>query len=287
MVKRTILWLSALVLLASCNKLDLTGLVAPASAEADLRVRESLKMSHLGGPSALTVGSDDYNVYVCSDVHTGKEHLRLSEFMRRQRSDSTVAMGLCLGDISNEPGALMTAHDIIAFNPSRDAYNTPVYSIVGNHDLFFGQWEDFKKCFGSSTYTFSVVTPNHRDLYIMLDSGGGCHGKTQMEWLRNVLKDRWRYRHCIVCSHVNVFRTDMSQFMSGNLPLEETYELMDLLASHNVELYLQGHDHHRKETLYGGVRYITLDCMKDDGGYGSYMTISVGSDLGWQFHDNI
>ena len=120
MVKRSILWLSALLLLTACNKLDLTGLVAPASAEADQRVRESLKMSHMGGPSLLTVGSDEYSVYVCSDIHTGKEHLRLSEFMRRQRSDSTVAMGLCLGDISNEPGALMTAHDIIAFNPSRD-----------------------------------------------------------------------------------------------------------------------------------------------------------------------
>ncbi|MBR4773066.1 MAG: hypothetical protein IK010_01390, partial [Bacteroidales bacterium] len=81
--------------------------------------------------------------------------------------------------------------------------------------------------------------------------------------------------------------TDMSQFMSGNLPLEETYELMDLLAANNVELYLQGHDHHRKETLYGGVRYITLDCLKDDGGYGSSMTISVGSALGWQFHNDI
>ena len=287
MVKRLLVFASAFLLLTSCDKLDLTGLIAPASAEADLRVQESLKMHPKTGPQNINAAVDNYRIYICSDVHTGDISHRFSEFLSRQRGDADALFGMQLGDLSNQKGALYTAADIIRFDSSRDLYNTPVYSIVGNHDLFFGQWADFKSCFGASTYCFTVTTPNYRDLYIMLDSGGGCHGKTQMDWLRNVLKNRGQYRHCIVASHVNVFRTDMSQFMSGNLPLEETYELMDLLASNHVEAYLQGHDHHRKETLYGGVHYITLDCLKDEADYVSYLTCDVGDGLAWQFHDNL
>lgn len=287
MVKRLFFLMTASLLLTGCNKLDLTGLLFPTSGETDQRVQQSLKMKHKGVPQNITLSTDNYRIYVCSDIHTTDHQDRFSEFMRRYRADSTCALALNLGDISNQKGAMMTAADIAAFNPQRDLYDTPIYSIAGNHDLFFGQWTDYKNCFGSSTYTFTVTTPHYRDLYVMLDSGGGCHGKTQMEWLHNTLKNRDQYRHCIICSHVNVFRNDMSQFMSGNLPLEETYELMDLLATRHVDAYLQGHDHHRSETYYGGVRYITLDCLKDDVEYVSYLVGEVGDGVAWQFHDNI
>lgn len=287
MVKRLTLSLAVLTLLAGCTKLDLTGLVAPASAETDQRVKESLDINRSTGVRNITSATDSYRIYVSSDIHTEEYPQRFNELIRRQRSDSTALMGLLLGDISNQAGALVTAAQVINHDPLRDTYNTPVFSIVGNHDLFFNQWEDFKQYYGSSTYYFTVTTPNHKDLYIMLDSGGGCHGKTQMKWLRDLLKNRNKYRHCIVCSHVNVFRTDQSQIVSGNLPLEETYELIDLMATNHVELYLQGHDHHRKETLYGGVHYITLDYLKDAEDYASYMVIDVADGLAWEFMDNI
>lgn len=287
MVKKVILALSALTLLASCNKLDLTGLVAPASDEADQRVKESLDINGNTGIRDFPCTTDNYRIYVSADIHTEEYPHRFSELVRRQRTDSTALLGLLLGDISNQPGAMAAAAQALDFDPLHDTYNTPVLPIVGNHDLFFNQWEDFKQYFGSSTYYFTVTTPQYKDLYIMLDSGGGCHGKTQMKWLRDVLKNRNKYRHCIVCSHVNVFRTDQSQIISGNLPLEETYELIDLLASNHVDLYLQGHDHHRKETLYGGVHYITLDYLKDGADYASYMVLDVADGLAWDFHDNI
>ena len=287
MVKHTIPLILAALLVTGCHKVDLTGLVAPASAEVNQRARESLDINAERGAIDIVSPTDDYRVYVCSDIHVENDHHRFSEFLRRQRSDSEARLGLLLGDISSQPGAMETAAGIMAYQPSRDVYNTPVMTIVGNHDLFFNQWEDYKRFFGSSTYAFTVTTPNYRDLYVMLDSGGGCHGKTQMEWLREVLQTRGQYRHCVVCSHVNVFRTDMSQFISGNLPLEETYELLDILANSNVELYLQGHDHHRKETLYGGVRYITLDSLKDSVSYVSYVRLDVADGLAWTFEDNI
>lgn len=287
MVKKTLLGLAAVVLLTACTKLDLTGLVMPASTEADQRVKQSLGMGLKNSPANIVATTDNYRLYVCSDVHTEEFPRRYNEFLRRQRADSTALFALQLGDLSNRQGALYNAAKTMRYDSIRDRHDTPVYSIVGNHDLFFNQWDDFKQLFGASTYVFTVTTPHYRDLYIMLDSGGGCHGRTQMNWLRGILANRDSYRHCIVGSHVNIFRTDMSQFVSGNLPLEETYELMDLLASHHVDLYLQGHDHHRCETLYGGVHYITLDCLKDGADYASYMVIDAGDGLAWNFHDDI
>ena len=171
----------------------------------------------------------------------------------------------------------------VADSTSATAGCAPVMAIVGNHDLFFGQWEDYKRYFGSSTYCFTVATPNYRDLYVMLDSGGGCHGRRQIEWLREVLKHRGQYRYCVVCSHVNLFRTDLSQFISGNLPLEETYDLMRLLSDSHVDLYMQGHDHHREELAYEGVHYVSLDCLKDNADNASWLMLQAGNRLTWDY----
>ncbi len=281
MVKKMMISLWAVVLLTGCEKLDLTGLVAPASAEADQRVHESLDINAREGVRNFNVSADTYRFYACADVHTEVYPYRYAEVLRRQEADSAALFGLLLGDISNRKGAIHSIADVVA------GFSKPVMALVGNHDLFFDQWGDFKNRFGSSTYYFTVTTPHYRDLYIMLDSGGGCHGQTQMKWLRDVLKDREKYRHCVVCSHVNIFRTDLSQFVSGNLPLEETYELMDLLSANHVDLYLQGHDHHRKETVYGGVRYMILDCLKDAASYVSYFVFDVSDGFGLTVHDDL
>ena len=198
------------------------------------------------------------------------------------RNDENVVVGLLLGDLINQKGSMRIVAEMI------DGMQTcgelmPMMTVVGNHDLFFGQWEDYKRYFGSSTYSFVVYTPNYKDLYIMLDSGGGCHGKKQMDWLRQLLKHRNEYRHCVVCSHVNIFRTDLSQFVSGNLPLEETYQLLNLLTESKVELYLQGHDHFREEVVYNGVRYVVLDCLKDGMENASWMSLHIGEGLTFDF----
>ncbi|MCR4658714.1 MAG: metallophosphoesterase [Bacteroidales bacterium] len=258
----------------------------PASKNVELRVNESLKINDTAGVTDIAVGSDDYCFYACGDIHNEYQPKRFIEYMRRLRNDSTAAFGLLLGDIANRKGAIVTAREASMFDSATHLYNTPLLALAGNHDLFFGQWDDFKNCFGSSTYYFTVTTPNFKDLYIMLDSGGGCHGSTQLEWLEKVLANRKQYRHCVVCTHVNLFRTDLSQTISGNLPIEETYRLINLMTIYDVDLVLQGHDHHRKLVRYGDVAYQVLDCLKDSAPYVSYMTASVESDIQYIFNDD-
>lgn len=290
MVKRlfafAVLVSASILLLPSCQKIDLKGLFFPASCSVEKRIAESLDINRKKGDIILSLQSDSYRFYVSGDVHTTDYPHRFDNLMRIQRNDSAAAFGIMVGDLVTTRGAMPILAEVEKYNPSTDKFNTPTFFIVGNHDLFFNQWEDFKRLFGSSTYCFTVVTPHYKDLYIMLDSGGGCHGKSQMQWLRDQLLDRDKYRHCVVCTHVNLFRTDLSQVVSGGLPLEEVYEMVDIMTDSHVNLVLQGHDHHRKETkLSSGVTYLTLDCLKDESKNASYLIVDASSRLEYQFID--
>jgi predicted phosphodiesterase len=275
----------AIVALASCGKTDISGMFWNAGASVEERVEQSLEYNRQHGDISLTLPSDNYRFYVCGDIYTEDYPHRFERMMRTQRNDSTVAFGLMLGDLVTTTGTMPVVADVAKYNPATDRYDTPEFFIVGNHDLFFNQWEDFRRLFGSSTYSFVVSTPRFRDLFVMLDSGGGTHGKMQMQWLRDRLSDRSSYRHCVVCTHVNLFRTDLSQVASGGLPREEVYELVDIMNRYNVDIILQGHDHNRNITMLDGVTYLTLDCLKDKSDSASYVVVDASERLNWHFVD--
>ena len=287
MVNRKIVTVLALCLLASCGKdagFDLKGLVVPPSGDVEVRVGESLKLNGQRGPQKVAA-EVRYRLYVCADVHYDGGSDNWREWLVALHQDTTAAAGLLLGDIAWRRGELASVWGELQNEAERVGQAAPVYAVVGNHDLFFEGWKEFKSLWGSSTYSVTIETPEGEDLVVMLDSGGGCHGKRQLEWLREVLKTREKYRHVIVCTHVNLFRTDLTQFVSGNLPREETYALMDLLSRARVDLLLQGHDHCRGESLYKGVRCVTLDCLKDGADNASYMVIEVGENVEYEFMD--
>ena len=132
-----------------------------------------------------------------------------------------------------------------------------------------------------------MIFPGGKDLFISLDTATGTLGNKQTRWLKSFLSEnRQEYRHCIILTHVNIFYTDNSQTTSGNLPIEETYALIDLLGRHNVSLVLQGHDHYREDLTYNNVRYVVLGAIKDGTDRPEYLKISVAQDdicLDWQY----
>ena len=90
----------------------------------------------------------------------------------------------------------------------------------------------------------------------------------------------------IILTHTNFFYTDNSQVTSGNIPLEETFVLIDLFEKHNVTLVLQGHEHYRKDLTYGKVRYTVLGAIEDNSKAPEYVKVNVGPEgleLDWQY----
>lgn len=274
----------ALILLlvssVSCGKLDLVNMFLPLSTDVNKRVEQSLEWNKGAGVTTLSVPEDTYRFYACSDIHLEETRpANFSSMIEKEKADEKAAFYLVLGDLLFGKDHMEWVSEIM------DAPgNDPGFIIAGNHDIFYGGWEQWKNLFHSSTYYFFVQTPSAKDIYIMLDSANGTLGEKQLDWLRDVLENqRPGCRQCFVCVHTNFFRTDASQLPSTNFTLEETYTLTSLFSKSSVDFVLGGHDHFRDVSTYDGVTYITLDQIKDGTDNASYMVFDTGQNIDYQF----
>ena len=275
---------AATILMASCEKLDVAGMFFYKVTDVRFRVDSSLAYNDRHGYPIVSTPKDDYHFYVCADIHAEAYPVRFAEMVRRENADTLSYFYLVLGDLVWTQENLSHFPEIMPLEPGTHDGDDPGFVIVGNHDLFYNNWNTWRNMFHTSTYYITVNTPNYQDLIIMLDSGSGTLGDNQMKWLKSILKDmRPNYRHCIICMHHNIFRTDHSQLPSSNLPLEETYALMRLFSDNNVEFVLAGHDHYRSIVDFEDVLYVTLDDLKDNTSHASYMIIEVSTTLGYKF----
>lgn len=279
MVKKSLLILAAAICL-SCGKLELVNMFFPFAEDVNNRVAESLEWNSGAGVTTLNVPEDTYRFYACSDIHI--EDTRPANFasmVEKENADEKAAFYLVLGDLLFGKEHMEWVSEIMEA-PGND----PGFIIAGNHDIFYGGWEQWKDLFHSSTYYFFVQTPSAKDIYVMLDSANGTLGEKQLAWLRDVLENqRPGCRHCFVCVHTHFFRTDASQLPSTNFTMEETYTLTSLFSKSAVNHVLGGHDHFRDVNTYDGVTYITLDQIKDGTDSASYMVFDTGQNIDYQF----
>ena len=268
-----------------CNKYDFKGMFMPTGEGVQTRFEQSMKMN-----KDLYVGKVDtdeqYVFYSATDPHIDKTSRNLNTFNDALRNDEQAAFGVILGDCTDVRDNLPNYLDATVYDPDRHAYNHRLFHILGNHDVYFKGWADFKELIGPSVFWFEADFKNGMDLYISLDSATGTLGSKQTEWLKSFLTDkRENYRHCIILTHTNLFYTDNSQATSGNMPIEEVYLLLDLLGKHNVTLVLQGHDHYREDLTYDNVRYTVLGTIKDESNAPEYLKLNVsesGISFDWQ-----
>lgn len=268
MVRRFLLC-AALFAAAACSgipDLDLVNMVLPLGVDVNTRVAESLAWDEANAPVNINVAPVGYRFAVCSDVHAnpGEKPQRFSAFMNGDYGE----FYLMLGDLVGKTGGMDVAYSEMA--------GTTGFVVVGNHDLFFHNWEAWRQYFNTSTYYFTVTSTASKDLFIMLDSASGTLGEKQTDWLRGVFRDiRPGCDRCFVATHTNILKTDNSQTPSSNFPLEETWLLLDLFARNGVSVVFTGHDHCRDVSVFNGVTYVTLDDIKDSTPNASYLMVSV------------
>ena len=154
-----------------------------------------------------------------------------------------------------------------------------MFHVLGNHDLFYNGWVDFRDNLGASVYWFEVLFDGGKDLFITLDTASGTLGRNQTKWLKSFLDcERNHYRHCVILTHTNFFYTDNSQLSSGNMPLEECFSLIDLFGRYDVSLVLQGHDHHREDIVYDNVRFSVTGTMQDGSKAPEFLIVTAKED---------
>jgi predicted phosphodiesterase len=268
------------ILTTSCDKWNVGGFFAQSGKNVDGRFEESIAYNESHSQVIVSVATDEYIFYAFGDTHVEETTTNLTKMMNLARNDSNAAFIFFLGDFINITGAFNRVKEATAFHPADQQYNKILLTTVGNHDLYFNQWKDYARLFGTSTYVFEVKTPNFCDLYIVLDSGSGTLGAKQLKWLKKMLKEqRAKHRRCIVCSHTNMFKTDNSQTVSGNYALEETNELTSLFADYQVDMYLNGHDHSFGMDKFRKVTYLTAPSMQDYISNPAYLILTVGEQV--------
>ena len=272
--------------LVGCERVDLKGLISPTGDVVDKRFEKSMSMTD--GKAVANIKADEsYTFYVCADPHIDGTNRNLQEFSTRMRNSQAALFGIVLGDCCNHSSALPSYIEAITYVEELHAANTPILSLIGNHDVYHRGWDKYSELLGASVYWFDVQYASGRDLFISLDSASGTLGRRQMEWLREFLAEqRDEYRHCVVLTHTNLFYTDNSQMGSGNMALEETALLTELFSRHRVTLCLQGHDHYREDLMFGGVRYTIVGTINDDAKRAEYLVVRLsneGIEYTWEY----
>lgn len=272
------------ITLTSCERYDFAGFISSPSKNIEERFKESMQYNkNHQNDTLLTLPYDQYNIYACSDIHTATTCNKLSIILDRAFHDNELGFISIIGDITDKKGGLEIARDTISLHSKN---SDKIKCLVGNHDLFFNQWEKYKQFWGTSIYYFVVTTPSASDLYISLDTGNGTLGKKQMKWLEELLAEkRKHYRHCIIFSHTNMWVENFDQFPSGSISLKETVKMSSLFSKYDVEYYVNGHVHKRNKQTLNGVDYITTDSMKDKDSTSSYIIFNVGKTITYQYHN--
>lgn len=272
-------------MLVSCGKnIDYLGMFMTFSESPDERFAQSMAYNEEHGNDMITDVPDNYEVYVMSDIHVDFSTDNLDRYISDYLADTLAPpFSLCLGDLINAKGHWDYFAEHV--KPVTDA-GRKIYYTVGNHDLYFNQWDEYFSRFGSSTYWFEVHTVSGlKDLYISIDSGNGTLGRDQRNWLENILKDKQNqgFRHIIVFTHTHLFKKDTSQGHTSNFNLEETYDLADLFDRYDVSMVLQGHSHSRDLTLFKDVIYLRVDALEDHYPDAFYTILEVGNNINFEF----
>ena len=286
MKTKHLILLTATLVLASCNRLDVTGMFFSSGTHTEDRVAQWLEWNDQHSATVINGAPDQYNIYVCSDIHLEGNTDRISQFLQHEYADPSGLFSIVNGDLANESGPRpFRLLDSLLRLPSA---SDTCFVTIGNHDIYFDCQQYFQQYFHTSTYTVTVQTiSGAKDLFVFLDSGNATHGQRQLQWLRQLLQQRDQYRHVVVSTHTCLFRTsyNYSTTPAANLPEEEYYQLLDLMSDHNVSLFLMGHFHHKEEHTLGGVPYVMTDNLNEQEDQPSYLVVTCADKVSYHYEE--
>ena len=278
--------LSCMISCGPDARLDMVGMFAGSSPTIDERFEQAQEYNNKHGFVTLKALTDDYKVHVCTDTHISRTQVNWTKFIESYRADMNCPVAIHLGDIidaQNHFDEMYSAYEAVSINPAK---RDTLMVVTGNHDIYFKQWPLFLDKFKTCTYYFIVETPSgYRDLFICYDSADGTLGSKQLAWLKEKLEwaDTQNFRHIIGCTHTHLFKRDGSQGHTSNYTIEETYALINLYASHGVDMIWSGHDHTREITRVSGITCIVVDSMKDEDKRPYYMLVTMGENIAYEF----
>ena len=128
----------------SCNHVDFKGLFMPTGDGVEKRFEQSAEMNEDLYAGAVQV-EEDYMFYTATDPHIDDTNINLSLFNDALRNDSEASFGIILGDCIEIRDNFDKYLQALIYNPEAHAGDPRIFHLLGNHDLFFNGWVEFKE----------------------------------------------------------------------------------------------------------------------------------------------
>ncbi|MDH4199289.1 MAG: metallophosphoesterase [Spirochaetia bacterium] len=217
--------------------------------EVNTRFKESLSLTPPGASSISN--QNNFSFIQVTDIHLAEGvNPYLSSLSRNLIS--TDAFIIPTGDLTDYG----KRSDFIAYRDIMNSIGLPYFSVIGNHDLWFKGWDQYKDILGPGVY--STHAGNVR--IIVLDSANDTLGADQYKWLEKELSMKIE-PYCIVASHYNLFSPVIGE-TSQSTNMEEVYGMMRMFEKYKVNYVLMGHSHIYDYRKINGVSYLVGPAMK-------------------------
>lgn len=190
-----------------------------------------------------------YDVLVLTDIHFDSfiKEFNQQDFFQYLDKNPNFKFCLILGDVVNL-GKEVEYQKYKKFTDKiQNEYNIPVFTSIGNHDLYHNGWKFWKKYVYPHATLYRFKTTNFS--WYCIDTGTGSIGKTQFELLSEyMLKDENKK---VIFTHYPIFN---DKFIFEMQDSTEVNLLFSLFAKSETKLILNGHVH---ESLSHENQYFT------------------------------
>jgi len=236
-------------LFSSCNN-DFLGLFI--SSELSERLMSADDFVLLSNADLNADWGSEFSFLVITDLHIENENVygleKITDIVNDPAND--IKFIVAVGDITQGGHR----RDLQKFIDVLSGIGLPFYPVIGNHEVYFGNWHNWRDMIGSSRYR---VNGGETTLFI-LDTANAFLGRSQLSWLENELKTA--AKNVFVFSHVNVFAEGPVDFKMLSDHRERAM-LVSILAG-KANLMISGHTHRHIARDAGGVRYLSVDDFK-------------------------
>ena len=244
----TVLLLGGACFLSGCN-VDLLGLFGSTDLDKRLKDRDNFKFLKAGDLKPSPSFGDEYSFIVLSDTHIENGKAWGLEKLENiiKGSNNEIKFAVIAGDITQN-GA---AKDIKKFIAIARSLEVPCYPVIGNHDIYFGNWTEWKNLIGSTRYK---IDGGGTTLFI-LDTANAFFGKDQLDWLEKEIKKT--KGHVFVFTHCNLSMIGFDEVQQ----LTDTRERARIVSilRNRCDAMFTGHLHKRLISEEGNVKYVSLN----------------------------
>ena len=239
--------------LTGCRS-DILGLVR--STSLDERLKEQDNFHFLQAEDMTLSLGEEYSFIVLGDMHIENDKTYgLEKIKDVIAADSSIKFAVFTGDITQNGNR----QDIETFIDIARSFGIPCYPVIGNHDIYFNNWQHWKTLIGSTRYR---INGTGTTLFI-LDSANAYFGKAQLDWLEREIKNTQGY--VFVFTHSNLFTVN-PVIIQQLTDTRERARISSILSGRCNIMFI-GHMHMGSEKKTGNVLYINVQGFRNNQTY--------------------